>query len=81
MEQSIAKAYDPSVVESSWYEQWLAAGHFASAPSAKTPYSILMPPPNVTGILHFGHVLNHTIQDIYIRWNRLRGKESCWFPG
>jgi valyl-tRNA synthetase len=56
-------------------------GVFASTPSQKEPYSILMPPPNVTGILHFGHVLNHTIQDIYIRWNRQLGKETCWFPG
>ncbi len=75
------KVYSPGASESSWYELWQKQGIFSSEPSSKMPYSILMPPPNVTGILHFGHILNNTLQDIYIRWNRLSGKEACWFPG
>ncbi len=78
----LPKAYNPSETEQKWYEYWLTHRFFASSDaSEKPPYSILMPPPNVTGILHFGHILNHTIQDIYIRWHRMRGFESCWFPG
>ncbi|TAE26584.1 MAG: valine--tRNA ligase [Candidatus Kapaibacterium sp.] len=78
----LPKAYNPSETEQKWYEYWLKNRFFASSDvSEKPPYSILMPPPNVTGILHFGHILNHTIQDIYIRWHRMRGYESCWFPG
>ena len=81
MSELLPKTYQPTEAEQAWYQAWLRAGHFHSQPSSKAPYSILMPPPNVTGILHFGHVLNHTIQDIYIRWNRLKGAETCWFPG
>ncbi|MDZ4746073.1 MAG: valine--tRNA ligase [bacterium] len=77
----IPKVYVPSESEQRWYEQWQRDNAFASSPSSRQPYSILMPPPNVTGILHFGHVLNVTLQDIYIRWKRLQGAESCWFPG
>ncbi|KAB2894645.1 MAG: valine--tRNA ligase [Chlorobi bacterium] len=73
--------FDPTRSRTTWYEAWQSAGVFASEPSAKAPYSILMPPPNVTGILHFGHVLNHTIQDLYIRWHSMLGDETCWFPG
>jgi valyl-tRNA synthetase len=81
MHDLLPKAYQPATAERTWYAEWLKAGHFRSEPSTKDPYSILMPPPNVTGILHFGHVLNHTIQDVYIRWHRLKGSETCWFPG
>lgn len=81
MSIELSKIYDPTIVEQRWYSQWLANKIFASSPSEKTPYSILMPPPNVTGILHLGHVLNHTIQDLYIRWHRMLGYETCWFPG
>ncbi|MBU3742902.1 MAG: class I tRNA ligase family protein, partial [Candidatus Kapabacteria bacterium] len=81
MSDMLPKTYQPAQAEQSWYDAWLASRQFASAPSNNAPYSILMPPPNVTGILHFGHVLNHTIQDIYVRWNRLKGAEVCWFPG
>jgi valyl-tRNA synthetase len=78
----LPKAYNPSETEQKWYEYWQRNRFFAASDtSEKPPYSILMPPPNVTGILHFGHILNHTIQDIYIRWHRMRGFESCWFPG
>jgi valyl-tRNA synthetase len=78
----LPKAYEPTTIEHRWYAYWLEHRFFtASESSSKPAYSLLMPPPNVTGILHFGHILNHTIQDIYIRWNRMKGKEVCWFPG
>lgn len=76
------KAYEPKGVESKWYDSWLKNDKFkADNKSDKPAYSILMPPPNVTGILHFGHVLNLTIQDLYIRRKRIQGYETCWFPG
>jgi valyl-tRNA synthetase len=82
MTTQLPKAYEPATIEQKWYSYWLERRFFtASDASLKPAYSILMPPPNVTGILHFGHILNHTIQDIYIRWNRMKGKEVCWFPG
>ncbi len=81
MSQALEKTYSPSASESNWYSFWQKSGIYHSEPSDRTPYSVLMPPPNVTGILHFGHVLNNTIQDIYIRWSRLNGRETCWFPG
>ncbi len=74
-------SYDPSATEQRWYAAWQRQGIYRSVPSEKAPYSILMPPPNVTGILHFGHVLNNTLNDLYTRWNRLKGAEACWFPG
>lgn len=78
----LSKSYDPSGIEQSTYERWLQSGLFSSKPDAnKKPYSILMPPPNVTGVLTMGHVINHTIQDIYIRRHRMEGMETCWFPG
>lgn len=78
----LSKSYDPSGIEQSTYELWLQSGLFSSKPDAnKKPYSILMPPPNVTGVLTMGHVINHTIQDIYIRRHRMEGMETCWFPG
>jgi valyl-tRNA synthetase len=81
MSTQLDKSYSPSESEQRWYKTWQEQGIYRSAPSEKDAYSIVMPPPNVTGILHFGHVLNNTLQDIYIRWARLQGKESCWFPG
>jgi valyl-tRNA synthetase len=78
----LSKSYDPSGIEQSTYERWLQSGLFSSKPDAnKKPYSILMPPPNVTGVLTMGHVINHTIQDIYIRRHRMEGMETCWFSG
>lgn len=78
----LPKSYNPAAAEQRWYSYWLEHRLFsASDVSSKPPYSILMPPPNVTGMLHLGHILNHTIQDIYIRWHRMRGAEACWFPG
>ncbi len=82
MQDKYPKSYNPREVEKRWYEVWQRNQiYIASASSPKPPYSILMPPPNITGILHFGHVLNITIQDIYIRWKRMLGYEVCWFPG
>lgn len=81
MSTQLDKSYSPADSEQRWYKTWQDLGIYASAPSQKQAYSIVMPPPNVTGILHFGHVLNNTLQDIYIRWARIQGKESCWFPG
>jgi len=82
MQDKYPKAYNPTDVEKKWYEVWQSQELYkASADSPKPAYSILMPPPNITGILHFGHVLNITIQDIYIRWKRMLGFEVCWFPG
>lgn len=76
------KAYAPEDVEDKWYAQWMAKELFKGVPNHdKKPYSIVIPPPNVTGILTMGHVLNNTLQDILIRWRRMRGHETCWFPG
>ena len=79
---SLVKAYDPTQVEDRWYERWLDKNYFhADADSEKEPYTIVIPPPNVTGMLTMGHVLNNTIQDILIRKARMEGKEACWIPG
>ncbi len=81
-EQTLSKAYEPSEVESKWYKIWEERGYFHANPeSGKVPYTIVIPPPNVTGILTLGHVLNNTLQDILLRFERLRGREVCWVPG
>src|SRR5947208_5967778 len=78
----LSKAYEPQAVEEKWYEFWLSHECFvANAESAKPAYSIVIPPPNVTGMLHMGHVLNNTIQDILARKARMEGKEVLWLPG
>ncbi len=80
--REIAKAYNPHEVEDKWYEYWMKNGYFyAKVNPEKKPYTIVMPPPNITGVLTLGHVLNNTIQDIYIRWKRMQGYEACWIPG
>jgi valyl-tRNA synthetase len=77
-----SKNFNPNEREQFWYKIWQENQIYkADNQSEKPAYSILMPPPNVTGILHFGHVLNHTLQDIYIRYKRMNGYEVCWFPG
>ena len=82
MKKNINKTYNPSLIESKWYEYWLENGFFKSnVDSSKESYTLLMPPPNVTGILHMGHVLNNTIQDILVRRARLLGYNACWVPG
>src|SRR5262245_64350605 len=78
----ISKAYEPQAVEAKWYARWLADGLFRSDPvSPKPAYAMVMPPPNVTGVLTLGHVLNNTIQDILARRARMLGKEVLWLPG
>jgi len=77
----IAKKYDPSQVESKWYAKWMEKGYFHSEPDKREPYTIVIPPPNVTGVLHMGHILNNTIQDILIRRARMNGYNACWVPG
>ena len=77
----LAKNYDPKAVETKWYQYWTDHKLFASKPDGREPYTIVIPPPNVTGVLHMGHMLNNTIQDILIRKARLDGKNACWVPG
>lgn len=77
----IASKYDAKSVESKWYEYWMANGLFKSKPDNREPYTIVIPPPNVTGVLHMGHMLNNTIQDILVRRARMEGKNACWVPG
>jgi len=77
----IPKTYDPSQVEDKWYAYWMKREFFRSVPDDREPYTIAMPPPNVTGVLHMGHMLNHTIQDVLIRRARMLGKNACWVPG
>ncbi len=77
----IASKYNPIEVEDKWYEYWMKNGFFHSEPDDREPYSIVIPPPNVTGILHMGHMLNNTIQDILVRRARMQGKNACWVPG
>ena len=80
--QEMPKAYEPAGVEKKWYSFWETNGLFRGKPNPnKKPYSIVIPPPNVTGILTMGHVLNNTLQDILMRWHRMEGYECCWFPG
>jgi len=77
----IASKYNPSATEDKWYKYWMDQKLFHSEPDEREPYTILMPPPNVTGVLHMGHMLNNTIQDILIRRARMMGKNACWVPG
>lgn len=77
----IASKYSPQDVEGKWYEYWIENGYFKSKPDGREPYTIVIPPPNVTGVLHMGHMLNNTIQDILIRRARMKGKNACWVPG
>ncbi len=77
----LASKYDPKEVESKWYEYWLSNKLFSSKPDGREPYTVVIPPPNVTGVLHMGHMLNNTIQDILVRRARMEGKNACWVPG
>ncbi len=77
----LASKYDPQAVESKWYQYWLDNKLFSSKPDGREPYTIVIPPPNVTGVLHMGHMLNNTIQDILVRRARMEGKNACWVPG
>ena len=77
----LASKYDPQSVESKWYQYWLDNKLFSSKPDGREPYTVVIPPPNVTGVLHMGHMLNNTIQDILVRKARMEGKNACWVPG
>lgn len=78
---SISKKYTPAEIEDQWYAYWLEHNLFHSEPDEREPYTIVIPPPNVTGILHMGHILNNTIQDVLVRRARMEGKNACWVPG
>jgi len=77
----LAKTYDPTKVEDKWNKHWIDQGFFKSTPDEREPFTIVIPPPNVTGVLHMGHILNNTIQDILTRRARMQGKNACWVPG
>ena len=77
----LASKYNPTDVEAKWYQYWLDHKLFSSKPDGREPYTVVIPPPNVTGVLHMGHVLNETIQDILVRHARMQGKNACWVPG
>lgn len=82
MQKEISKNYNPSEIESKWYQYWLDNKYFESKPNpAKEPFTIVIPPPNVTGVLHMGHMLNNTVQDVLVRKARMEGKEAVWVPG
>ena len=82
MAKELAKAYNPSEVEDRTYEFWLKGGYFhAKCEKDKKPYTIVMPPPNITGQLHMGHALDNTLQDILIRYHRMSGFDTLWLPG
>lgn len=81
LQMSIAKTYNPKEAEEKWYSYWLEKKFFRSVPDEREPYTIVIPPPNVTGVLHMGHMLNNTIQDVLIRRARMQGKNACWVPG
>ncbi len=77
----IPKTFEPNSAEKKWYSHWMDKGYFHSTPDEREPYTIVIPPPNVTGVLHMGHMLNNTIQDVLIRRARMLGKNACWVPG
>ncbi len=78
---SIPKIYLPKEIENKWYSHWINKGYFNSVPDKRKAYTIVIPPPNVTGVLHMGHMLNNTIQDVLVRRARMFGKNACWVPG
>jgi valyl-tRNA synthetase len=77
----IPSKYEPGKAENKWYSYWMENGFFKSTPDGREPYTIVIPPPNVTGVLHMGHMLNNTIQDVLVRRARMQGKNACWVPG
>src|SRR5579872_4571949 len=78
---TISTKYQPKAAEDKWYSYWMEHKFFRSVPDEREPYTIVIPPPNVTGVLHMGHMLNNTIQDVLIRRARMKGKNACWVPG
>lgn len=81
LKMELSKNYLPNEVETKWYQHWLDKNYFSSKPDNREPYTVVIPPPNVTGVLHMGHCLNNTIQDILVRRARMHGKNACWVPG
>ena len=77
----LSKNFDPQAIEQKWTDLWEQKGYFKSVPDEREPYTVVIPPPNVTGVLHMGHCLNNTIQDILVRRARMMGKNACWVPG
>ena len=77
----LSKNFEPSLIDSKWYEHWLQKDYFSSKPDGRESFTVVIPPPNVTGVLHMGHCLNNTIQDILVRRARMQGKNACWVPG
>src|SRR6187402_530361 len=78
---TIPAQFDAKTIENKWYDYWMKNNYFHSKPDHRTPYTIVIPPPNVTGVLHMGHMLNNTIQDVLVRKARMEGKNACWVPG
>ncbi|MEP6749289.1 MAG: class I tRNA ligase family protein, partial [Bacteroidota bacterium] len=76
----LTKNYIPAEVENKWYQHWLNKGYFNSKPDERPAYTVVIPPPNVTGVLHMGHTLNETVQDILVRKARMSGFNACWVP-
>src|ERR1700739_3892769 len=82
MAQELPKQYDPKEAQQRWLQFWDERGYNHSRPDpAREPFTIVIPPPNVTGALHLGHALNNTLQDVLVRWHKLHGEEDCWVPG
>lgn len=77
----LSKNYIPATVEEKWYKHWMGKGYFKSVPDERKPFTVVIPPPNVTGVLHMGHTLNETVQDILIRRARMSCYNACWVPG
>src|ERR1700741_1889545 len=81
MPMDLPKQYDPREAQARWLRFWNERGYFQSRPDSRKPYTIVIPPPNVTGALHMGHALNNTLQDVLIRWKRMQGFNAEWMPG
>src|SRR5688500_7296610 len=81
MSTNLSKNFEPGQIEESWYQHWLDKGYFHSTPDHRKPFTVVIPPPNVTGVLHMGHTLNETVQDILVRKARMNGFNACWVPG
>ncbi|MFZ9454030.1 MAG: class I tRNA ligase family protein, partial [Bacteroidia bacterium] len=77
----LPKTYEPNAIEQKWYAEWLKRGYFNSKPDSRKAFTIVIPPPNITGVLHMGHMLNNTIQDVLVRRARMQGYNACWIPG
>src|SRR6188508_2729124 len=77
----LSKNFEPQAIENKWYQHWLDKKYFNSSPDGRPPFTVVIPPPNVTGVLHMGHTLNETVQDILVRKARMTGFNACWVPG